>query len=157
MLGACIPRREARDAVAIARRAFDRYSFDLIYARPDQTPAMWPTNLSLRSRKPPSICRSTNLTIEEDTPFFGLHAAGKLKTPDEATARALYDVTQESVPCMAYRAYEISNHARRARVPAYLVYWRGGEYAAAAPARMAGSISTACDGDRRPTGGPKPG
>src|SRR5690554_7429326 len=32
-------------AVAIARSAFDRYSFDLIYARPDQTPRMWADEL----------------------------------------------------------------------------------------------------------------
>ncbi len=39
MLGRLHSAREALDAVAIARRSFDRYSFDLIYARPDQTPA----------------------------------------------------------------------------------------------------------------------
>src|SRR5262249_61077097 len=33
--------REALDAVAIARATFARYSFDLIYARPGQTPAAW--------------------------------------------------------------------------------------------------------------------
>ena len=38
-LGRLHTAREALDAVAIARKAFDRYSFDLIYARPDQTPA----------------------------------------------------------------------------------------------------------------------
>src|SRR6266568_4659300 len=40
-LGRLHTAREALDAVAIARKAFDRYSFDLIYARPEQTPAMW--------------------------------------------------------------------------------------------------------------------
>ena len=35
------------------------------------------------------------LTIEPDTPFYALHAAGKLKTPKEDTARALYDTTQD--------------------------------------------------------------
>src|SRR5262245_48397107 len=40
MLGRLHSAQEALDAISVARRAFDRYSFDLIYARPDQTPAM---------------------------------------------------------------------------------------------------------------------
>src|SRR3954452_4514925 len=40
-LGRLHSAREALDAVAIARAAFDRTSFDLIYARPYQTPEMW--------------------------------------------------------------------------------------------------------------------
>ena len=74
------------------------------------------------------------LTIEEGTPFFGLHAAGKLKTPDEAVARALYDVTQEVCAQHGLPAYEISNHARPgAECQHNLVYWRGQEYAGIGP------------------------
>src|SRR5262249_53494284 len=40
-LGRLHTAREALDAVAVARSIFDRYSFDLIYARPDQTVAAW--------------------------------------------------------------------------------------------------------------------
>ena len=50
-LGRLHSAREALDAVAIARVAFDRYSFDLIYARPDQTPAMWADELTRRDRR----------------------------------------------------------------------------------------------------------
>ena len=94
-LGRLHTAREALDAVAIARAAFDRYSFDLIYARPDQTPQAWADELKLAIAEAAEHLSLYQLTIEEGTPFFGLHAAGKLKTPDEATARALYDVTQE--------------------------------------------------------------
>jgi oxygen-independent coproporphyrinogen-3 oxidase len=74
------------------------------------------------------------LTIEEGTPFFGLHAAGKLRTPDEAIARALYDVTQEICAHHGLPAYEISNHARPgAECRHNLVYWRGQEYAGIGP------------------------
>ena len=52
------------------------------------------------------------LTVEPDTPFAALHAAGKLKTPDDDTARALYDTTQEVCAAYGLPAYEISNHAR---------------------------------------------
>ena len=133
-LGRLHSAREALDAVAIARSAFDRYSFDLIYARPDQTPQMWADELKLAISEAAEHLSLYQLTIEEGTPFFGLHAAGKLKTPDEAIARALYDVTQEVCAQHGLPAYEISNHARAgAECQHNLVYWRGEEYAGIGP------------------------
>jgi len=133
-LGRLHTAREALDAVAIARTAFDRYSFDLIYARPDQTPRMWADELKLAIAEAAEHLSLYQLTIEPETPFFGLHAAGKLKTPDEATARALYDVTQEVCAQHGLPSYEISNHARAgAECKHNLVYWRGEEYAGIGP------------------------
>jgi oxygen-independent coproporphyrinogen-3 oxidase len=133
-LGRLHTAREALDAVAIARTAFDRYSFDLIYARPDQTPAMWADELKLAIAEAAEHLSLYQLTIEPETPFFGLHAAGKLKTPDEATARALYDVTQDVCAGHGLPSYEISNHARAgAECQHNLVYWRGEEYAGIGP------------------------
>jgi len=133
-LGRLHTAREALDAVAIARAAFDRYSFDLIYARPDQTPQLWAEELKLAISEAAEHLSLYQLTIEEGTPFFGLHAAGKLKTPDEATARALYDVTQDVCAQYGLPAYEISNHARPgAECRHNLVYWRGEEYAGIGP------------------------
>jgi putative oxygen-independent coproporphyrinogen III oxidase len=134
MLGRLHSAREALEAVAIARSAFDRYSFDLIYARPDQTPESWSDELRRAIAEAAEHLSLYQLTIEEGTPFFGLHAAGKLKTPDEAVARALYDVTQEICGSHGLPAYEISNHARRgAECRHNLVYWRGQEYAGIGP------------------------
>ncbi len=133
-LGRLHSAREALDAVAIARKSFDRYSFDLIYARPDQTPALWADELKLAISEAAEHLSLYQLTIEEGTPFFGLHAAGKLKTPDEAIARALYDVTQDVCAKHDLPAYEISNHARAgAECRHNLVYWRGQEYAGIGP------------------------
>jgi putative oxygen-independent coproporphyrinogen III oxidase len=133
-LGRLHTAREALDAVAIARTAFDRYSFDLIYARPNQTPEMWADELNLAIAEAAEHLSLYQLTIEPETPFFGLHAAGKLKTPDEATARALYDVTQDICARHGLPAYEISNHARPgAECRHNLVYWRGEEYAGIGP------------------------
>jgi len=126
--------REALDSVAIARKSFERYSFDLIYARTGQTPQAWADELALAIKEAAEHLSLYQLTIEEGTPFFGLHAAGKLKTPDEATARALYDVTQEVCGRHGLPAYEISNHAREgAECRHNLVYWRGEEYAGIGP------------------------
>jgi oxygen-independent coproporphyrinogen-3 oxidase len=133
-LGRLHSAREALDAVAIARNAFERTSFDLIYARPDQTPRTWTDELKLAIAEAAEHLSLYQLTIEPDTPFFGLHAAGKLRTPDEATARALYDVTQEVCAAHGLPAYEISNHARSgAECKHNLVYWRSEEYAGIGP------------------------
>ncbi len=133
-LGRLHSAREALDAVAIARAAFKRYSFDLIYARPDQSPQMWAEELKIAISEAAEHLSLYQLTIEPETPFFGLHAAGKLKTPDEATARALYDVTQEVCAQQGLPSYEISNHARvGAECKHNLVYWRGQEYAGVGP------------------------
>jgi putative oxygen-independent coproporphyrinogen III oxidase len=133
-LGRLHSAREALDAVAIARKSFDRYSFDLIYARPEQTPAMWTDELKLAISEAAEHLSLYQLTIEEGTPFFGLHAAGKLKTPDEAMARGLYDLTQDVCAKHGLPAYEISNHARPgAECRHNLVYWRGQDYAGIGP------------------------
>ena len=133
-LGRLHTAREALDAVAIARSAFDRYSFDLIYARPDQTPQMWADELKLAISEAAEHLSLYQLTIEPETPFFGLHAAGKLQIPDEAVARALYDVTQDVCAREGLPSYEISNHARPgAECKHNLVYWRGQEYAGVGP------------------------
>jgi putative oxygen-independent coproporphyrinogen III oxidase len=134
MLGRLHSAEEAMQAVAIARAAFDRYSFDLIYARPDQTPQMWTDELTRAIGEAAEHLSLYQLTIEEGTPFFGLHAAGKLKTPNEDLARTLYDVTQEVCAKQGLSAYEISNHARPgAECRHNLVYWRGQEYAGIGP------------------------
>ncbi|MBV8835048.1 MAG: coproporphyrinogen III oxidase [Alphaproteobacteria bacterium] len=125
---------EALAAVAIARANFERYSFDLIYARPGQTPQRWRDELKRAISEAAEHLSLYQLTIEQDTPFAALHAAGKLITPDEETARALYDVTQEVAAAQGLPAYEISNHARAGAACRHnLVYWRYHEYAGIGP------------------------
>jgi putative oxygen-independent coproporphyrinogen III oxidase len=134
MLGRLHTAQEAMDAVAIARTAFDRYSFDLIYARPDQTAAMWTDELTRAIGEAAEHLSLYQLTIEPETPFAGLYAAGKLAIPSEDLARDLYDLTQWICVDAGLPAYEISNHARPgAECRHNLVYWRGHEYAGVGP------------------------
>jgi putative oxygen-independent coproporphyrinogen III oxidase len=133
-LGRLHSAREALDAVAIARKAFDRYSFDLIYARPGHTPQAWAQELKLAISEAAEHLSLYQLTIEPETTFSALHQAGKLVIPDEDTARALFDVTQDICAAAGLPAYEISNHARAgAQCRHNLVYWRGDEYAGVGP------------------------
>jgi putative oxygen-independent coproporphyrinogen III oxidase len=126
--------QEALDAVAIARRHFERTSFDLIYARPGQTPLAWGDELRRAIAEGCEHLSLYQLTIEEGTPFAGLQAAGKLALPDDDLARGLYDMTQEVASAAGLPAYEISNHARPgAECRHNLVYWRYHDYAGIGP------------------------
>jgi oxygen-independent coproporphyrinogen-3 oxidase len=125
---------DALAAVEIARATFPRLSFDLIYARPGQTPTQWATELRSAIERAADHLSLYQLTIEPGTPFHALHLAGKLVTPDEDTAAALYRVTQEVCDAAGLPAYEISNHAvPGAECRHNLVYWRYGEYAGIGP------------------------
>jgi oxygen-independent coproporphyrinogen-3 oxidase len=125
---------EALAAVAIARGAFERYSFDLIYARQGQTPQAWAAELKRAIAEAGEHLSLYQLTIEPDTPFHTLHASGKLTVPGEDSARALYDTTQSVCDAAGLPAYEISNHARPgAECRHNLVYWRAHEYAGIGP------------------------
>lgn len=129
-LGRLHSAEEALAAVKIAASIFERYSFDLIYARPEQTPAAWAAELKEAIGHAVEHLSLYQLTIEPGTWFHKLHAAGKLVVPDDETGRALYDVTQEVCEAHGLPAYEISNHARPGAESRHnLVYWRYGEYA----------------------------
>ncbi|APF38771.1 coproporphyrinogen III oxidase [Chelatococcus daeguensis] len=125
---------EALAAVRIAADTFERYSYDLIYARPHQTPAEWAAELEEAIGYAVEHLSLYQLTIEPGTWFERLFTAGKLTVPDSETGRALYDVTQEVCARRGLPAYEISNHARPgAECRHNLVYWRYGEYAGIGP------------------------
>jgi putative oxygen-independent coproporphyrinogen III oxidase len=148
-LGRTHSAREALDAVAIARSIFGRYSFDLIYARPNQEPKAWANELRIALDEAGEHLSLYQLTIEPDTPFAALHATGKLRVPDEDTARALYDTTQDVCAASGLPAYEISNHARPGGECRHnLVYWRAHEYAGIGPGAH-GRLDI--DGDRHAT------
>jgi putative oxygen-independent coproporphyrinogen III oxidase len=125
---------EARRAIDIAAATFERFSFDLIYARPSQTPETWRAELTEALALVRDHLSLYQLTIEEGTPFAGLHRAGKLAIPDPDLADTLYEITQELTEAAGVPAYEISNHARPGAESRHnLTYWRYGEYAGIGP------------------------
>lgn len=125
---------EALRALALAKRHFDRVSFDLIYAREGQTAVEWEKELRHALNHAADHLSLYQLTIEEGTPFAALHAAGSLRIPNGEQASELYGLTQELCEAAGLPAYEVSNHAR----PGYesrhnLLYWRGHDYAGVGP------------------------
>lgn len=121
---------EANAALDVARSTFDRFSFDLIYARPNQTPDAWRAELSEALDLAGDHLSLYQLTIEPDTAYAALHAKGKLVIPDDDAARALYEITDELTAARGLAAYEVSNYARPGSESRHnLLYWRYGEYA----------------------------
>ena len=133
-LGRMHTAQEALDAVAVARSIFERYSFDLIYARSGQSVAQWVAELKHAITEAAEHLSLYQLTIEAETPFAALAAAGKLNVPGEDLARELYDTTQEVCAAAGLPVYEVSNHARPgAECRHNLIYWRSHEYAGIGP------------------------
>ncbi len=125
---------EALTAIRLAREIFPRMSFDLIYARPGQTVEEWDAELKQAISYAVDHLSLYQLTIEEGTPFFGLHKAGKLLVPDGEQSAILYEATQEITAREGMPAYEVSNHARPGAESRHnLTYWRYGDYAGIGP------------------------
>ncbi|MDO5368779.1 radical SAM family heme chaperone HemW [Paracoccus sp. (in: a-proteobacteria)] len=126
---------EARAAFEVARGCFPRVSFDLIYARQDQTRAAWKAELREALEMAVDHLSLYQLTIEDGTAFGARAAAGGLKgLPDDDLAADMYLDTQEI--CLSYGlpAYEVSNHAREGSESRHnLVYWRQGDWAGIGP------------------------
>lgn len=125
---------EARAAIEVAQSNFERVSFDLIYARPGQSPEEWRAELTDALSLAAGHLSLYQLTIEPGTAFHRLHQTGKLHVPGDDDAATLYEQTQEICDAAGLPAYEISNHARPGDEARHnLLYWRYGEYAGIGP------------------------
>lgn len=126
---------EARAAFDIARRCFDRVSFDLIYARQDQTLADWRAELREAHSMAVDHLSLYQLTIEPGTAFGDrLNRGGLRGLPDEDLGADMYAATQEICEDAGMPAYEVSNHARPGAESRHnLIYWRMGDYAGVGP------------------------
>ena len=133
-LGRLHTAREALDAVAIARAAFDRYSFDLIYARPGQSLAAWEAELARAIGFGTEHLSLYQLTIEPGTRFATEAAAGRLTIPDADTAADLFEATRAQTAAAGLPAYEVSNHALAGAESRHnLSYWRYSGYVGIGP------------------------
>jgi len=125
---------EALAAFRLAAKIFPRVSFDMIYARPNQTPDQWRAELSRALAEQQGHMSLYQLTIEPGTAYFDLYERGRLVTPTDDRAADLYDLTQELTEKAGLPVYEISNHAAPGQESRHnLLYWRYGEYAGVGP------------------------
>jgi putative oxygen-independent coproporphyrinogen III oxidase len=125
---------EAQKAIDIAQKNFARVSFDLIYALPSHTPEMWRKKLAEALYIGTGHLSLYQLTIEANTGFAGKYARGEFQLPDEDTAAALFDLTQEMTAHAGLPMYEVSNHARAGEESRHnLMYWTYGNYVGIGP------------------------
>jgi oxygen-independent coproporphyrinogen-3 oxidase len=134
-LGRLHSAHEARAAFDLARGIFPRVSFDLIYARQDQTIADWRDELREALSLAADHLSLYQLTIEPGTAFGERHAEGRLRgLPDEDRAADMYELTQDLCAGAGLPAYEVSNHAAPdAQSRHNLIYWRSHDWAGIGP------------------------
>ncbi len=126
---------EAKQALTLAKSLFDRVSFDLIYARQDQSLVAWQTELEGALSFAPDHLSLYQLTIEPGTAFGARFEAGKLRgLPEEDLATDMFFLTQDLCNAAGLPAYEVSNHARPGQESQHnLIYWRSGDWVGIGP------------------------
>jgi putative oxygen-independent coproporphyrinogen III oxidase len=125
---------QALAAVQMAATTFDRFSFDLIYARPGQTLAQWQEELDRALEFAAGHISLYQLTIEPGTQFEQAVARGDFRVLDEERAAELYEATVARLGAAGLADYEISNFARPGEESRHnLTYWRYGDYVGIGP------------------------
>ena len=127
--------REARQAFDIARKSFARVSYDLIYARQDQTLSDWKSELNEALSMAVDHLSLYQLTIEQGTAFGDRYNSGRLAgLPEDDAAADMYLATQEICDKAGMPAYEVSNHAQLGQESRHnQIYWRYGDYVGIGP------------------------
>ena len=126
---------QAHAALDIAQTNFDRVSFDLIYARQDQTLDDWRAELAQALAMGTDHLSLYQLTIEPGTVFGARAKAGHLRgLPSEDVQADMYALTQEMCETAGLPAYEVSNHARPGQASRHnMIYWQAGDYIGIGP------------------------
>ena len=126
---------EALAAFDIARQEFDRVSFDLIYARQDQSLSSWKTELKQALDMAVDHLSLYQLTIEDGTAFGDRYARGRLKgLPTDDLSADMYLATQDLCEAAGFECYEVSNHAKPGAESRHnRVYWAYGDYIGIGP------------------------
>ncbi len=116
-------------AIEIAASVFDRYSFDLIYARPKQSLCDWEAELELALKYASGHLSLYQLGIEKGTPFYKRHNNGEFSIPDDVLGADFYHLTQDIMEAAGLTAYEVSNHAIAGGECRHnMIYWKMADY-----------------------------
>ena len=125
---------EGLAALDVAQQHFGRVSFDLIYARPGQSPEMWQAELARALGFGTGHLSLYQLTIEPGTRFATLVREGRFTPLDDDAAADLFDLTRSMTAAAGLPAYEVSNHARPGEESRHnLAYWRYQDYSGIGP------------------------
>ena len=125
---------EAREAITTAQDNFRRVTFDLIYARPQQTLVEWRAELNEALSLGTTHLSIYQLTIEPGTAFHRAVSKGRWAPPGQEECADQFDFAQELTAAAGLAAYEISNHAATGDQSRHnMIYWKGGDYIGIGP------------------------
>lgn len=125
---------EGLAALDVAQRHFARVSFDLIYARPGQTPDQWHAELTRALGFGTGHLSLYQLTIEPGTKFATMVRQRQFTPLGDDAAADLFTLTQELTAAAGLPRYEVSNHARPGEESRHnLAYWRYHDYCGIGP------------------------
>ncbi len=120
---------EAISTIKTASKIFDNYSFDLIYARPNQNLASWQQELQTAISLSANHLSLYQLTIEKGTKFYGQYLNKEFVLPDENLSADLYESTNQITSTNGLELYEISNYAKAGfECKHNLAYWQSDDY-----------------------------
>lgn len=105
--------KEAIQTIETAAKIFENFSFDLIYARPQQTLDDWSDELRRAINFGTKHLSLYQLTIEKGTKFFSEFQQKKFAMPDENLSAEFYEMTEEVTSGAGFDGYEISNYAKK--------------------------------------------
>lgn len=126
--------KEAKATIELAAKYFDRYSFDLIYARPKQTLDDWQEELTQALTLAGSHLSLYQLTIEKGTQFYQLYKNGAFTMPSQDRAADFLQLTYRLMAEHGFHAYEISNFAQPGFASQHnYSYWRYQDYLGIGP------------------------
>jgi oxygen-independent coproporphyrinogen-3 oxidase len=142
---------EALAALDVAQRHFARTSFDLIYARPNQSMADWEAELTRALSFGTDHLSLYQLTIEPGTRFERLVRDGTFAPLEDDPAADLFTLTRQITAAHGLPAYEVSNHARPGQQSRHnLAYWRYQDYAGIGPGAHGRRHATATTRHKKP-------
>lgn len=132
-LGRAHSSHEACQAIETIAGLYDRYSFDLIYARAEQTLQSWEDEMHKALSFSPKHLSLYQLTIEPQTVFYKRSRNEQLNA-EETLCAEMYELTQSVLGSAGLPAYEISNHAALGEESRHnLAYWHYDDYIGIGP------------------------
>ena len=124
-LGRVHDRAQALAAIEAARRDFDNFNIDLMYALPHQSMQAMRADIDFALRLAPPHLSLYQLTLEPNTVF----AKYPPQLPDEDSAASMHEWIEQRLAEAGYGHYEVSAYARPGRECRHnLNYWQFGDY-----------------------------
>lgn len=134
LLGRYHDRQQAMQAIDIAGNNFENFSFDLIYARPQQHLVEWEKELKMALTLAANHLSLYQLTIEPGTAFEKNYQAGYLTMPTEELSADFYNLTNNITMDYGFHLYEVSNYAKSGYECQHnLTYWNYQDYIGIGP------------------------